>query len=501
MTAPGQDPDGINYLGMGDSFASGEGALAYTTETDTNNNRCHLSTKSYPYILSNLLFSSGHSVACSGAIMNDVNDSSLEYKGQVVDKIEKKSRMLESLKAYIANYTPGYLSQSEFIDEYAPEAVSLSIGGNNMGFASIIQNCVSPLTITPTCYPTYEDQVELHQRVSRIFDELVSTYKLALKPGKRVYVIGYPKIVAEGGNCALNVHLNEKEIRMSNDITDYLNATISRAADKAGVRYVDVSDAFAGHRMCEAKSWQVAVNGLTAGRDMGAGPLRVVGSESYHPNELGHTLLAEAIRTKTNNLRLPMPGANTVLESPPLPASLDQRDLLQTGRPINISLSATDMVPDVAIRGQTIPIQLSGTTSLLKPQTVYRVAVGPNNTQIGTITTNTIRDISASIQLPAGTSIGLQQLHLYGPNILGQPLDISQPIYVGSAADDLNGDGVADTNSSCLVTAPLMQDVDKDGIDDGCDGFIAEVPPRKLSGLKSTVTLTQNSITITKPNP
>jgi len=101
---------------------------------------------------------------------------------------------------------------------------------------------------------------------------------------------------------------------MSADLIDYLNLVISQAAAKAGVRYVDVSHAFDGHRMCEAISSQVAVNGFTAGTDGGVGPIKFVGTESYHPNALGHQLLANTIRTQTNNFQ-------TLCQSPTLPYS------------------------------------------------------------------------------------------------------------------------------------------------------------------------------------
>lgn len=41
---------------------------------------------------------------------------------------------------------------------------------------------------------------------------------------------------------------------------------------------------------------------------------------------------------------------------------------------------------------------------------------------------------------------------------------------------DYDGDGILNANDTCQYIAPLSVDVDKDGIDDGCDPEIGEPP-------------------------
>jgi len=501
MTAPGISPSGIEYLGMGDSYASGEGAYAYVDGTDTSNNACHLSTKSYAYILSEQLFSSRHAVSCSGAVTNDIVDTSLSYHGQVHDKIVKGDRDRSFINSILATYTPGFLAQTEFVDKYKPDAITLSIGGNNIGFADIIKSCVTPITLHSSCYSTYEDRLELDNHINNVFDTLVSTYKAIARPGKRVYVIGYPQIAASGGDCALNVHLDDSEIQFANDLVDYLDQTISRAADKAGVRYVDVKDVFNGHRLCETKSSDIAVNGLTAGNDKGVGPLKFLGNESYHPNVLGHELYAQAIRAKTNNLRLAMPATNAALQAPPLPASLDASDLLKSGRQVNQLVTSDSLVPDLIVRGQDFAISLGDSTATLKPATAYKVAIGNNAAGFATFTTDQNGNLSGNFQIPTETQSGFQKLHVYGPNLFGQPLDITKTVYIAATSTDYNGDGVANDIDPCALILASHVDVDKDGIDDACDPLIGDAPPQKLSHLSSSVTLTGNSMTITISPP
>jgi hypothetical protein len=501
LTAPGQDAVGIDYLGMGDSYASGEGAFAYTADTDTANNTCHLSGKSYPFVLSSQLHNSGHTVACSGAVTNDVIDKLLNYNGQVQDGIEKNKRAESFILSTLANYTPGFLAQSEFIDTYKPQAVTLSIGGNDFGFSDIVESCVSPISDNQSCYPTYEDRVELARRVNGIFDKLVHTYKTVAKPGKRVYVVGYPQIAAPGGNCALNVHLDAREVQLAADIIDYLNGVIQQAAGNAGVRYVDVSRAFEGHRMCEAKSFEVAVNGFTMGTDAGVRGVKFIGNESYHPNALGHDLLAKTIRLQTDNLRQAMPAADPALRPPAAPPPIGGTAAPVTNRLLNIVLADPTLSLDVLMRGQYINVAVDSQKIILKSLTQYRLVLRSNPVELGTAITNSQGVLQSTVRIPAGIPPGFHTLHAYGPNMLGQPVDIVKTVYVAASPDDYNGDGVLNTVDPCAFLPSSGVDVDGDGIDDACDGFVAEAPVRGPWKISSSASLTDNSITITRSGP
>ena len=490
MTAPGISPSGIQYLGMGDSFASGEGAFSYLSGTDTNDNTCHQSTKSYAYLISTALFESGHAVSCSGATTDDIEGDQSSYKGQTIAKLLRRERDRVFVEQVKQTYLPGYLVQSEFVDLYKPDALTLSIGGNDIGFSDILTACVG----SGTCYPNYEDQLELYENMNGVFDNLVSTYKSLLKPGKRVYVTGYPQ-VATAGNCANNVHLNASEIEIAIDIIDHLNTVVKQAADKAGVYYVDISDALNGHRMCETDSANVAVNGLTAGKDHGVGRAKVIGRESYHPNALGHQLLSYTIRQKTNDLTAPMPGTNDALQAPEVPVRLDERNLSKSGRTPNTVVFDDNLADGVFVRGGSMTVIQD---SVVKSGAVYQITIG--GVLIGTATADAQAAISRHVEIPGNVPGGFQILHLTGINQLGQPLDITKTVYIVTDDSDTDGDGIPDETDSCPSLPNANQDIDRDGIDDACDPLIGVAPPPKLSGLKSTVTLTQNTIILIKPH-
>ncbi len=478
LTAPGESPSGIQYLGMGDSYASGQGAFNYIQDTDTATNGCHTSGLSYPLLLSSLLFASGHSVACSGARIIDVTSQSEVYKGQTRDGIARKDR--NNSGTILMNFSPGYLSQLEFAQTHSPQVLSLSIGGNDIGFADIVKQCVMPTLKDNTCFNSYEDQVELKERITAIGSKLRSAYLLLAAPGRVLYVIGYPQIVKSGGSCAANVHLSNQEIILFNDLTDVLNQTIKTAAESVGARYVDVSDALNGHRMCEGPDNQVAVNGLTAGNEGGFGSLKIIGAESYHPNAFGHELLMRTILARTDNLQ------SLAVNPPSSPSGeLPLANAPKTGRPTKVSASDSNLLPDVVNRNLNIPVSVDSSSILLPPNATYDVKLDAGGPSVSSITTDTLGVVAGYIILPKDIGCGYHTLHVLGPNMLNQPVDIHKVIYVTGA--DCSG---ALPDSGCGDLPSAHVDQDNDGIDDGCDPVIGTIS----NGVYYQVHLTGSSI-------
>jgi len=89
LPAPPPPPPPIKLLALGDSYISGEGAFSYISGTDTSNNKCHQSSLSYPYLLGAQYATEYHSVACSGALMADIMDTTDNYKNQLIPKIQQ----------------------------------------------------------------------------------------------------------------------------------------------------------------------------------------------------------------------------------------------------------------------------------------------------------------------------------------------------------------------------------------------------------------------------
>ncbi len=452
-----------DYLGLGDSYTAGEGAFDYLAGTDTRDNSCHLSANSYPLLLSRDLFSAagGHSVACSGAVINDVGGSNGSYRGQVqhgLSLTELKTAQPERLSEIMSNYSPGYVPQEMFARQYQPRVVTVSIGGNDIGFGDILERCVVPHLSRhlsdETCYNTYEGRQELVNLVDRTVPRWTALYRQlqAESPGSTVYAIGYPSIASDLGKCPLNVNLSKSELEFAEELIHYMDGAIRQAAVSGGVRYVDISQALNGHRLCEASGASVAVNGLTAGNDFGAFGIRVLGRESYHPNALGHQLIEQAILRQTNNL-----AAADQSSAPPDSGNL--LDAPKTGRPIN-TLVPDNITERSARPGQSVAVRVDGAHDGLRPGSVYTVRLdGPEGPALATPASGPDGDISKPVDIPADTSPGIHTVDVVGPGQDDGQIDIVQPVYIYSGTptdiiDTVGGPGTVERGTGAPSDKP-----------------------------------------------
>lgn len=490
----------INYLGLGDSYTSGEGAYNYLAGTDTTDNTCHLSIHSYPLRLKRSLFSSlgGQSVACSGARLNDISSLSDDYQGQV--KEGKSYKQLQQshqalLNSVMANFTPGYMAQQRFVRKYQPAIITVSVGGNDVGFGDILERCVVPRAAKQlsdnTCFNTYEDRLEIVQLIDRMIPRWLVLYKQlqASAPDSRLYAIGYPDLVSDTGNCAQNVHLSQSELEFARELVAYMNKAISQAAAEAKVNYIDISQALVGHRLCEAASYNIAVNGLTAGKDIDLLDIGAFGRESYHPNAFGHQLIEQAIIQKTHRFTTPLPsevGAIDIdkfLKAP------------KTGRVVNKRVPEKNLAPRTVKRNQNTPVKVNGVRNGLRPQTMYKIRLnGSSGLIIGQAMSDDLGNIETTINIPSTTIPGGHSLDIIGENQAGETISVTQPIYVPHTDQDADGDGLTNLVDSCPTAINGGQDNDSDGIDDVCDVLI-DPPSNQATGLTQPASLSIQPIT------
>jgi lysophospholipase L1-like esterase len=457
-----------DYLAMGDSYISGEGAFAYRDGTDTSENKCHQSTLSYPYLIGTS-FESFASVACSGAVIDNIigdERQSDDYQVKV-----KPTQNLANLA--LEDHVPGYILQRDFLNDN-PQAVTISIGGNDVGFKDIITRCIVPFnagtSTAQTCYQTYEDRLELLNTIDEQFNRLVGTYQTlrGSDPTRRVYVIGYPQIVSDAGSCGLNVRMNAIERVFANQLTSYLDSVIEKAAAKAGVLYVSTQAALDGHKLCEDGT--KAVNGLTAGDDK-----LFLGNESYHPNALGHQLLEGTIMSATDGLKAPMPPADSTAQVQKPIDSLPILQVPKTNRAINEVLNAGQDIMD-AVAGTSLSPGLDTFKGILLPNSDFTAVLHSNPLNLGTYHVDANSQLTNDIVIPSGTPAGFHTLHLYGKDIAGNAIDVQQTVYVKVSSADYDGDGIANVNDSCQYLPNSEVDIDQDGIDDACDPDIGAAP-------------------------
>lgn len=473
LTPGGLPASREQYLAMGDSYIAGEGAFSYRDGTDTSENKCHQSTLSYPYLIGAKLFDSFASVACSGAVMDNIIGSDKNHPDFQVHGGKTEPSDSEIAQAQ-ATDLPGVVLQNYFSGQDNPNVITISIGGNDVGFGDIIKRCILPFdnfsSTSQNCYQTYEDRLELVNTINNQFNNLVSTYKSIMNndPTRHIYIIGYPQVVSPTGNCGVNVRLSAADRLFANQLISYLDLVIQKAAQNAGVSYIDTQQALAGHELCEDGA--PAMNGLTAGNDK-----LIIGNESYHPNTLGQQLLGDTILAKTHNLTDAMPAADTSISAPAVNDSLTILQAPKVNRTIYNVVNAGEDIKTF-VSGGVADFTVDQLKGLVNPNSSFTGVLHSEPINLGIFKTDTDGSLSTNFTIPTGTVPGFHTMHFYGTDLAGSPIDIQQTVYIRASTTDADGDGVPDDRDSCKYLVNSGADADKDGIDDVCDVLISNTP-------------------------
>jgi hypothetical protein len=251
-------------------------------------------------------------------------------------------------------------------------------------------------------------------------------------PNSTIYAIGYPSIASDLGRCSLNVSLSKGELEFAEELIHYLDGSIQEAASAANIPYVDISQALAGHRLCEASGSAVAVNGLTSGKDFGIFGIGLLGRESYHPNALGHQLIEQEILRQTNNLSVKgSPSAN------PPPTTGNLLSAPKTGRQLN-TLIRDNITVHRARPGENTPVRISGARAGLRPNSVYVARLdGPTGPILGSAISSPDCDVVTSINIPLSTVPDIHTIDIIGPGQSDGQVDITQPVYITTDAQEM----------------------------------------------------------------
>ena len=485
MKVPG-NPAKLDYLALGDSYSSGEGDTErnnatgqkyYRQLTDVNEDKkqgipgekCHISTHSYPYKLAQYmeLKQTGtrqwDTVACGGATIYDLNGSnSGGYDGQN-DRLRDYADKNTLQKMALNEMIPGRVKQIEFVKKYQPKVITLTAGGNDVDFGGKITTCIHPKDSWGTCDWAKKDMDTLGSQIKGQFDRLVELYKelKAASPGAKIYAIGYPQFItdSEPAACGLNagaIDLDER--RMIVRATQYMNEVIEAAARKAGVKYVDISQALNGGKMCEKH--QIYMTGI-----VGFGE-----QESYHPNKFGHTMIFVEIAKQLNHESLltysKYPSAGD--ESVNAPSSI----YFDKGAPS--SVNTTMLANSKPSKGSKQKVALAKNS--LQPGSSARVEIRSKPVDLGSYTVSSDGSMRETITIPDNIPAGYHTLFVYGKSVSGEDIKITQTLLVmGKDKEDLDDDGVKDANQPCGAFLKASgKDEDLDGIDDACDPEITD---------------------------
>lgn len=451
IQAPNTTKNSTSYMAFGDSFTSGEGAYSYTPGTDLENeNMCHLSSKSYPFLLQKQFnIQQFSSVACSGAKIHNILHSSQARQPNPPTPT-----------------TPGYQAQIKYLQHATekPSNITVSIGGNDIQFANKLKHCITRPT---DCYNTYEDRTEIINEInsqqSRL-QEMIKKLKSSAPATTKIHIIGYPSIVNEGtGTCGINMPLSKKERELANIITDHLNHVINQSAKAESVNYIDIKGALIGHRLCEAQDEILSMHGITYGDDAGIERLKFLAKETLHPNEIGQQLIKNSILGSYPDI------FNTSSHAPSSTSSQNEaitKDAPKTNRTTYANVSTKLAEAQTLLPGQKISINLEPFENNTKPNHKYEIYID-DELQLSK-TSNNLGNISAELEIPIPISEGVVQLSIKGLDSSNIPTKfyqyISTPItpptppqanMSSSDTDDIpHRPSHKDTLASSLATLP-----------------------------------------------
>jgi lysophospholipase L1-like esterase len=172
------------------------------------------------------------------------------------------------------------------------ELVTLGIGGNDIGFSEIIDNCFSP---TPTGHPCRDHYVvngrdELRERIAATAPKIAAVLHgiRERSPIARIYVVPYLSILPETGTgCWPQMPIAPDDVTYVRGIQKELNRMLARQARANGARYVDAYTPSIGHDACQlpVSRWVEPVVPTTP-----AAPV--------HPNLFGMQGYATAVLTR-----------------------------------------------------------------------------------------------------------------------------------------------------------------------------------------------------------
>ncbi len=510
----------LDYLALGDSYSSGEGDYAiqeydrhnnflpYTDEVGPPSEMCHVSYHSYPMLLVDYYHvgsSSMRSIACSGALTIDVDKYANQslgvpdpYLGQQ-DRLKDFSGMQTYQNLALTDFVPGRIEQIKFVEKYKPKVLTIGIGGNDVGFAARIADCVEKANVK--CLAAQENG-EARQQLARLMrSEFYTLRDLYLKlrlvsPQTKIYVIGYPQFIADSGAwCLADAgHADTDERHFMNEATHYMNLVVKSAAQAAGVQYIDIEHSLDGGRLCEGifTDYVTGVRSQWWIQAMSDGPLRAY---LYHPNASGHQKIASVIEKAIGS---DFDGEENKQPDPLIEPPLYTEYFGGPSAPLGVTTLPVSASSGKGIYKQSEKIIDTSQMYTYQPESTVLITRHSEPITLGEFPVDDQGRLHYEITIPTDTPPGPHQLVFSGTSPSGEPIEYVQEIFVvGSDPNDVDGDGILDSQDQCLFVDPSGQDVDHDGVDDMCGGINA-LRPGVSEGMTSLVkAMTSNGLKTT----
>ena len=266
------------YVALGDSYTAGP----FIPLPAGNPPGCGRSTSNYPHVTAAALGLALTDASCSGA----------------------RTDHLWGPQSAAGGVNPPQL------DAVTPAAavVSVGIGGNDIGFAGIIQTCAGVTPFATPCQDRYVTAAgdEISRRIAETGPKVTAVLAEARRraPSARVFALGYPAILPDSGTgCWPVMPVASGDVPYLRAKHKELNAAIAAAAAAAGATYVDVYTPSIGHDACQLPGvkWVEPVAPTSP-----AAPV--------HPNALGMKGMASALAPAIDPIGAPAPAPATGID-------------------------------------------------------------------------------------------------------------------------------------------------------------------------------------------
>jgi lysophospholipase L1-like esterase len=256
MPAAAGPPTLDHYVALGDSYTAGPGIPNQLPEAGG----CGRSDHNYPHLVAAALAVAQFTdVSCSSATTDHMTGP-------------------QTLSDGLADNPPQFGALGPDVD-----LVTLGIGGNDIGFAEIIANCVTRsvlLPVTAPCQAYYTRQGdELGARIEATAPKVAAVLAGIREraPAARILVVGYPVILpAEGPGCWPLMPIAVGDVAWLRTVQGRLNSMLAAQAAAAGATFVDTYTSSVGHDVCRLP-----------GEKWVEGVVPTAPASPVHPNALG----------------------------------------------------------------------------------------------------------------------------------------------------------------------------------------------------------------------
>lgn len=218
-----------NYVALGDSYAAGPlipNPVLPLGCLKSDNNYAHLTAPSLGLTL--------RDASCSGATTVDMTNP------QNVEPDGPNPPQFNSLDA-------------------STTVVSLTIGGNDIGFSEVAQGCITLNPFSTPCKDKYDSggKDQLAERIEATAPKVAAVLQgiHSRSPSAKIYVVNYPAIFPETGfGCWPQMPIGFGDVPYLRSTEQHLDAMLATQAAANGATLVNWYNASIGHDACKSSS-------------------------------------------------------------------------------------------------------------------------------------------------------------------------------------------------------------------------------------------------------